>query len=486
MPLPTIKDREMELVSRLSRSSISLYDEMQCENFLCCGRHLTDLHALLEHLEEVHYNHLSTHNPQHSTTGYTSAPSLPLSSPRTAAFTCERSPSSPNQDQWRLPPILSVNYSQWGFAGPRLASAPLTYPEGVFNAYARFVSDYSCCMPGTQFNGAHTDWDSALIGYNLTTWEQQQRAQSGGCVAPALLSPDTTNISDAAGSQIQPSQLKAQTPLSPAGTHQARLEECETSPTPREGYSSTSLTSGSTVLFAFESSSQSPQHSRRERPGLLSKPFRCPMPNCNKSYKQANGLQYHRVHGTCKFSPQQSLEYIRDLVTETRRRKEQVQTGVARGVGAASMARSGAVQRVFTRNTLLGGFSSPASGLGSTPQIQKQTSSTHTKLAQPIPGPADARPISPATILRLSSSELSLIPTADLLEVELEAERRLKPFACRAGACTKRYKGMNGLKYHSQYAKKCVGWGERVLVHATYTVGKQKEGVLEPSVSMLG
>lgn len=33
------------------------------------------------------------------------------------------------------------------------------------------------------------------------------------------------------------------------------------------------------------------------------KPFRCPKPGCNKSYKQANGLKYHITHGQCNFAP---------------------------------------------------------------------------------------------------------------------------------------------------------------------------------------
>ncbi|KAH8926917.1 hypothetical protein BT69DRAFT_911645 [Atractiella rhizophila] len=29
------------------------------------------------------------------------------------------------------------------------------------------------------------------------------------------------------------------------------------------------------------------------------KPFKCPVPGCEKSYKQMNGLKYHRIHGHC-------------------------------------------------------------------------------------------------------------------------------------------------------------------------------------------
>lgn len=29
------------------------------------------------------------------------------------------------------------------------------------------------------------------------------------------------------------------------------------------------------------------------------KPFKCSVPGCDKSYKQQNGLKYHRLHGHC-------------------------------------------------------------------------------------------------------------------------------------------------------------------------------------------
>ncbi|KAM6503158.1 hypothetical protein JOM56_000101 [Amanita muscaria] len=40
---------------------------------------------------------------------------------------------------------------------------------------------------------------------------------------------------------------------------------------------------------------------------LSTKPFKCPKPNCNKSYKQANGLKYHMTHGSCNFAPPNDL-----------------------------------------------------------------------------------------------------------------------------------------------------------------------------------
>ncbi|KAG9225504.1 hypothetical protein CCMSSC00406_0003007 [Pleurotus cornucopiae] len=129
---------------------------------------------------------------------------------------------------------------------------------------------------------------------------------------------------------------------------------------------------------------------------LLSKPFRCPKPNCNKSYKQANGLKYHMTHGSCNFAPPKDIE-LRDRLLEARRRE-----GIESNPG-----------------------STPGSGAST-----------------PIPGGAVVPdPLGLGTI-----SEL------ELREVEKEAERRLRPFACGIGDCPRRYKNMNGLRYHYQHS----------------------------------
>ena len=48
---------------------------------------------------------------------------------------------------------------------------------------------------------------------------------------------------------------------------------------------------------------------------LLSKPFKCPKPNCNKSYAQKNGLKYHMKHGSCNFAPSEDLKCVQELLT---------------------------------------------------------------------------------------------------------------------------------------------------------------------------
>ncbi|EIW70777.1 hypothetical protein TREMEDRAFT_71381 [Tremella mesenterica DSM 1558] len=102
------------------------------------------------------------------------------------------------------------------------------------------------------------------------------------------------------------------------------------------------------------------------QPSLFStdKPWRCPNPGCNKSYRQSNGLKYHREKGQCDFA-------IHDAV--------------------------------------------------------------------------------------------------DLGLTFEEAERRNKPFVCAVGnGCTKRYRQMNGLKYHYLNSGAHGAWGLRLLENGTH------------------
>lgn len=99
------------------------------------------------------------------------------------------------------------------------------------------------------------------------------------------------------------------------------------------------------------------------------------------------GLKYHITHGSCNFAPPKDLEHVQALL-ERKRRDRAAQAAAAEGVS-----------------------------------------------------PSDDR----SDLGDLAISE------SDLKEVEREAELRLRPFACGIGDCHRRYKNMNGLRYHYQH-----------------------------------
>jgi len=51
-----------------------------------------------------------------------------------------------------------------------------------------------------------------------------------------------------------------------------------------------------------------------------------------------------------------------------------------------------------------------------------------------------------------TDGSFGMISEGELREVEREAERRLRPFACGVADCQRRYKNMNGLRYHYQHS----------------------------------
>jgi transcription factor SFP1 len=63
---------------------------------------------------------------------------------------------------------------------------------------------------------------------------------------------------------------------------------------------------------------------------------------------------------------------------------------------------------------------------------------------------------------------LGMITENELREVEKEAERRLRPYACGLGDCQRRYKNMNGLRYHYQHSGDHGSHGLSLLAAGTH------------------
>lgn len=393
--------------------------EELCRDYQCCGVNLTDMHALVDHFEECHVVVVDPYAPQSAyqnlpsgmqasgqpaVSYFPDAPSVPVGQsytqgsfdPDDMELDLENSTSAPSSGSSSPPdtpistPLSSypsthptqampmssspggsrpisafdtttVMPSRTGVASlsvgfpPARSSGPAAAPraEDAFNAYAGY-SDYSSLMPGTNPSSAPGSDDQSFSGaYSSRT----------GCVPPALLlnSSATTPASTPDQSRVA-SPVSGQTstyPIQPAIVPAPSSSSAQAS-------SSTSSTSNA---------SQTPRASTTlSRPAtslLLSKPFKCPKPNCNKSYKQANGLKYHMTHGSCNFAPPKDLEQLQQLLASKRSQK---------------------------------------------------------------------------------SDEGEPLSDAELREVEKEAERRLRPYACGVGDCQRRYKNMNGLRYHYQHS----------------------------------
>lgn len=375
------------------------------------------------------------HLPMQATSPYASQPS----SPQAATFDpSRRSSNSPPANPSR--PNLNLNLTGGApFSTRAIMQQNVVNPEDAFNPYARFASDYSSCLPGAQNNAAPVDEASMHPGFG----NMSQNGNNNG--ANALQSPHLMHLQHGFMGQPQHAQGQANQGVAPALLFSSNVTTpCSTPSTSRVpsptlaypalmGVRQNALSQGNTPISSVPTTPISPtsrsptlggggkvngltRHAstsslsnaalRATSSLLLSKPFKCPKPNCNKSYKQANGLKYHITHGSCNFAPPKDLEHVKDLLERKRRDKER------EAVENGTLIQNG----TLTRSTSLDGTESPASLL----------------IATDYP-------------------DLSITET-ELREVEREAERRLRPYACGVGDCQRRYKNMNGLRYHYQHS----------------------------------
>ncbi|KAI0694043.1 hypothetical protein BC835DRAFT_1034094 [Cytidiella melzeri] len=391
-------------------------DEL-CRDYQCCGVKLTDMHALVDHFEECHVVVVDPYAPQSSqdslrnlpsaatatqahlpsffselqgpvvhtyhqgsfdpddmeldmentsapSSGSSSPPDTPISTPQSGypsahlqsslnlpstSSGLSRQPVSAFDTTTVIPSRAGTSALAVGFPSTRGSTSAMTpRAEEAFNAYSGY-SDYSSMMPGT-VNGA-----------SMQTGDDSLHSPYGGHgVPPALL----LNSSAATSPSDTPNSSRVASPVSgpPNGFPIQPASAGTSQQTSTSGVSSSQQTARASTTLSRPASSL-----------LLSKPFKCPKPNCNKSYKQANGLKYHMTHGSCNFAPPKDLEHLQALLASR--------------------------------------------------QSQKSD---------------DGEP--------LSESELR--------EVEKEAERRLRPYACGVGECQRRYKNMNGLRECSSVAIK--------------------------------
>lgn len=406
-------DRGMSVLN-----SLNVYDRQDelCRDYQCCGVNLTDMHALVDHFEECHvvvvdpfapqasypnaqngqngqqtvsyfpdaqqgqmgqsYNQgsfdpddmeLDLENTSAPSSGSSSPPDTPISTPLSSypsAHLQSALASGPSHAGSRPAPVSAfdtttvmpsrtgVSSLSVGFPAAR-ANGTVVAPraEDAFNAYAGY-SHYSAHMPGNVDSVPHSDdhSHSHFVGnsYGART----------GCVPPALL------LSGATTPASTPDHSRVASPVS-GQTHTYSIQPIVPAP------SSQASGSNSQNHGASQTPRASTTLSRPASSLLLSKPFKCPKPNCNKSYKQANGLKYHMTHGSCNFAPPKDLEQLQALLASKRSQK---------------------------------------------------------------------------------SDEGEPLSDAELREVEKEAERRLRPYACGVGDCQRRYKNMNGLRYHYQHS----------------------------------
>ncbi|KAK7028280.1 hypothetical protein R3P38DRAFT_2935142 [Favolaschia claudopus] len=402
-----------------------------CRNYTCCGIHLEDLHALLEHFEAVHIvvtdrnqpsiqipfnpqpnppepepSHLHP-QPQYSTPFDTddmdlgdadfdhNSPPPPSTAPTSAVTS--RAPSPTPSPSGSSRPTLNINSVGFSF---REAQAPMSSRNPApFSAFARYNAEYN--SPGS---GAVTPQDVA-----------EYASTDPSAIAPALVFATGEELQGDSGSgsgSSHPSPTTAPTGILPSPIH----THAHTSTSSKMSHSSSSSSKSSSKRSPPPlSTSTSAPPSRGATPGgtplptppssataspapatilLPHKPFRCPKPNCSKSYKQANGLKYHMTHGSCNFGPAKDVEAVKALLERKR-------------------------------------------------AVAHANANAHVVVPE-----EEAEEVAPAQVAAVPAGGDQQLSRAELDEVEA----RVRPFACGIGDCTRRYKNMNGLRYHYQHS----------------------------------
>ncbi|KAJ7207928.1 hypothetical protein GGX14DRAFT_634450 [Mycena pura] len=395
-----------------------------CRNYTCCGQHLPDLHALLEHFEDVHIIVKDRSQPPSI-----QIPFNPQINPPDAAPIVSQAP----QPQYTTPfdtddMDLGLDYEDASppppstaptSAGTSRAPSPSPSPSGT----QRPALNIALTGVGVGFpfrEGVHTPLSasgrapfSAFARYNSAE-NSPGGAQDGaeyspdvGSVAPALVfgtdeepqgeAPPSTGTSSATVAPVRP--VKASKRHAPSS--RSSSDPPSRVPTPASAGASSTNTPANTSPSANSNANANATAGAATPATILlpQKPFRCPKPHCSKSYKQANGLKYHLTHGSCSYGPAKDVEAVRALLERKR---------------ANANANANAT-------------------------------------AAPVAEEDDSASASPPTPNAAQASNATSAPGLSQAEIN-EVEARMRPFACGVGDCSRRYKNMNGLRYHYQHS----------------------------------
>ncbi|CAK5263621.1 unnamed protein product [Mycena citricolor] len=372
-----------------------------CRNYTCCGIQLPDLHALLEHFEDVHIVVKDRSQPP--------AIQIPFN-PQIHDPASQPTPTSHNPGPQYGTPFdtddMDLGMDEYP-SGDSTSPPPSTAPPSAGTSRAASPSSSSSHAPspiatsrpalhigvgGVGFpyraEGLHTPLSAGTPfsaysrlgkGSEFNPQSEQAPAESGA-IAPALVFASSNEEPE---DDVVPIVKAAKTkrtasPPSRDGTPGPSASAAQSSPVGQSGPTLTPSAPATPTTVPPAASA----------PTILlpHKPFRCPKPNCSKSYKQANGLKYHVTHGQCSFGPAKDVEAVRAVLEKKK----------------ASAAAN----------------STPSTGTST---------------------PAEEDPHG-ASASTLTQAEIS------------DIEARVRPFACGVGDCPRRYKNMNGLRYHYQHS----------------------------------
>lgn len=356
-----------------------------CRNFKCCGQALENLHDLLQHYEESHVKFEDDDVPAMIADDDTQSASS------SATASQPPSPKTANTAASTSSDASALDTTE------HLSAFDTTIMRSPYKGKKRSFGQFA----NSNANGqVHQSLRRALIDGGLG------RSNSRASSVYSASSPFSTPGSSIPGTPTMDGDMEsaffgngsnapAFSSLSLRGSGEDHdLPSCAPPNLffPAAGSSATASSSNSSAppakreKTASMSNANTALESSLANPSAMGdRPYKCTSPGCDKAYKQMNGLKYHRLHGQCNQNNLPPQQQISAVVNDK-----------VRGVAAVKNGTDP------TTPSSENGGSSPT---GSSPDTTRSDGAA-----------AQAKPE--------------------------------KMYICQVGSCGKRYKNLNGLRYH--------------------------------------
>ncbi|KAN0060001.1 Transcription factor sfp1 [Thecaphora frezii] len=452
-----------------------------CRNFTCCGQKLDDLHDLLQHYEECHVKFEDDEMPAmiadddiESSASSSETASQPAS-PRTATVPSSAAAGSSSAAS-AVASGTSVAAHQK--AKPHLQTADSFEATSAFDTAVmrspslskgkkRSFGQYATNSNGSS-SAIHQSLRRALIDGGVgrrTPGQPQIYAPNSPFSTPGSSIPGTPSCDsengDFFGNGVNPSAFSALS-IRANGAEEHHLPSCAP-PNLFFPASGTSTAGGQPPAKRERTASANVpitainiENALKASSSCVDKPYKCPAPGCDKAYKQMNGLKYHRLHGHCNQNnlpiQTQAAQATAHLPTVAINTNVAGAKATSQSQASGSWAPSPLASKASTSPAPApSAMQSAAPAAGTTsgaiaPSGSNDVAAEDASLANmttppsmppsPISNPIVASPPPPSTTSSAAPAASGGIPLSDRL------------YICQVGACGKRYKNLNGLRYH--------------------------------------
>ncbi|KAF8717897.1 zinc finger protein, partial [Rhizoctonia solani] len=283
--------------SAMARSPDSRMDieENFCKNYHCCGQDLQDLHELVAHYDARHAGSSS----DESTSSMSSSPRSSFSAPGTPGPETAATFVDPMQFESKL----NAYVSQFAAAN----TSPAVSPQRVAPMTQPLSSVARSSTWQSYFPAQDDDEDIFMSDESVMSMRDRNRARSlpdtTKCLSPSVLTATPLPIPSLSARHSIPSLSTNYTMGTPQQPTLSIPVPPNIPPAPFAArHSVVSLPPSSDEEEDDPEASRWSHRSIKAKPSakpLKEKAYKCPNPECQKSYKNPNGLKYHITKGTC-------------------------------------------------------------------------------------------------------------------------------------------------------------------------------------------